>query len=66
MGKERTITIRKDTAKLLDSIKSVLTDERYGSRNKKLYTDENVLHIILKHFYDDLSKAALKSGIKLP
>lgn len=70
MEYERTITIREDTRKLLDLIKSVLTDKRYGyeggNKDKEAYTDDNVLHIILEDFYDEISKKALKSGIKLP
>jgi hypothetical protein len=70
MELERTITIKEDTAKLLDLIKSILTDERYGYKgkeeDKKAYTDDSVIHIILEDFYDNLSKEALKSGIKLP
>lgn len=70
MIRERTITIAEDTGKLLDLIKSILTDERYGYEGKKgdekAYSDDNVLHIILEDFYDNLSKEALKSGIKLP
>ena len=70
MELERTITIAENTGKLLDLIKSILTDERYGYKSKrgdkKAYSDDNVLHIILEDFYDNLSKEALKSGIKLP
>jgi hypothetical protein len=70
MEYERTITIREDTRKLLDLIKSVLTDKRYGyeggNNDKEAYTDDNVLHIILEDFYDEISKKALESGIKLP
>lgn len=70
MGLGRTITIKEDTAKLLDLIKSILTDERYGyegkEKDKKSYTDDSVIHVILEDFYDNLSKKALKSGIKLP
>ena len=70
MEKGRTITIREDTAKLLDLIKSILTDKRYGYTEKEgdneAYSDNNVLHIALEDFYDKMSKIALKSGIKLP
>ena len=70
MEYERTITIREDTAKLLDLIKNILTDERCGYTEKvgdnEAYSDDNVLHVILEDFYDKMSKIALKSGIKLP
>jgi hypothetical protein len=70
MEYERTIIIREDTRKLLNLIKTVLTDKRYGyeggNMDKEAYSDDNVLHIILEDFYDEISKKALKSGIKLP
>ena len=70
MEYERTIIIREDTRKLLDLIKTVLTDKRYGyeggNMDKEAYSDDNVLHIILEDFYDEISKKALESGIKLP
>ena len=64
------IKLRDDTADLFQLIKTILTSEELGYKKEKgdelLFTDENILHVVIEDFYDKLSKIALKAGIKLP
>lgn len=66
---ERNVVLESDTVSLVDTIKAVITDSRYGyvrvHGDDKVYSDANVIHIALEDFYDNICRIARKSGINL-